>query len=79
MIFGLNKKKVRSECEFDNLQDSSIKDMIVCSTRNDSLHERSLQECDLTLTEAISAGYAAEETRKHTRKILRSQPTANTD
>ena len=32
---------------------------------------------DLTLSKAISAGHAAEETREHARKILRSQPVEN--
>ena len=58
-------KELSSECEFDNLQVSLIKDMIVCGTRNNSLRERLLLECNLTLSKAISAGYAAEKTRKH--------------
>ena len=53
--------------------------MIVCGTRDNSLRERLLRECDLTLSKAISAGHAAEETRKHAREILRSQPTADID
>ena len=72
-------KKLSSKCEFDNLQDSLIKDMIVCGTKDNSLYERLLGECDLTLSKAISAGHAAEETRKHTREILRSQPSADID
>ena len=32
MFFLAKLKKVSSECEFDNLQDSLIKDMIVCGT-----------------------------------------------
>ena len=32
-----------------------------------------------TLFKAISTGHAAEETRKHAREILKSQPTANID
>ena len=53
--------------------------MIEYGTRDNSLLERVLQECDLTLSKAISAGHAAEETRKHAREILRSQPTADID
>ena len=53
--------------------------MIVCGTRDNSLRERLLRECDLTLSKAISACHAAEKTRKHTREILRYQPTANID
>ena len=51
--------------------------MIVCGTKENSLRERLLQEQDLTLSKAISAGQAAEETRKYAPKILRSQPSVN--
>ena len=51
--------------------------MIPCGTRDNSLRERLLRKCDLTLSKAISAGHAAEETRKHARENLRSQPTAD--
>ena len=71
--------KSSSECQFDNLQDSLIKDMIVCDTKLNSLRERLPRECDLTLSKAINAGHTAEETRKHAREILRSQPTAGID
>ena len=53
--------------------------MIPCGTRDNSLRERLLRKCDLTLSKAISAGHAAEETRKHARENLRSQPTADID
>ena len=67
-------KKLNSECEFDNLQGFLVKDMIVCGTKDNSLCERLLRECDLTLSKAI-AGHAAEDARK----ILRSQPFADID
>ena len=44
-----------------------------------TLRERFLRKCDLILSKAISAGHAPEETRKHAREILRSQPTADID
>ena len=53
--------------------------MIVCDTKDNSLSERLLRECYVTLSRAISAGHAAEETREHAREILRSQPFANID
>ena len=56
-------KKLSSECEFDNIQGSLIKDTIVCDTRDNCLCEKLLRECDFTLSRAISVGYAAEETR----------------
>ena len=43
------------------------------------LRGRLLRECDLTLSKAISTGHAAEATRKHSREILRSQPTTDID
>ena len=72
-------KKLSSECEFDNIQGSLIKDTIVCDTRDNCLCEKLLRECDFTLSRAISVGYAAEETRKHTHEISRSTPTVDTD
>ena len=72
-------KKLNSECEFDNLQGFLVKDMIVCGTKDNSLCEGLLRECDLTLSKAISAGHAAEETRKHAPEILISQPSADID
>ena len=54
--------KLSSECEFDNIQDSLIMDMIVCGTKDNLLRERLLRECDLTLCKAISAGLLL---RKH--------------
>ena len=68
--FVTELKKISSECEFGNLQDSLIKDMIVCGTKDNLLHERLLRECDLTLPKAISAGHTAEETPKHACEIL---------
>ena len=45
-------------------------------TCDNSLRERLLRECDLTLPKAIAAGHAAEETRKHAREILKSNEPA---
>ena len=42
-------KKLSAECELENLQDSFIKDMIVCSTNDNAFRERLLRESDLTL------------------------------
>ena len=47
--------------------------------RDNSFRERLLWECNLTLFKAISASHAAEETHKHPREILRSQPAADID
>ena len=72
-------KKLSSECEFDNIQGPLIKDTIVCDTRDNCLCEKLLRECDFTVSRAISVGYAAEETRKHTHEISRSKPSVDTD
>ena len=69
-------KKLSAECEYENLWDSLIKDMIVCGTNDNAFRERHLRESGLTLSRAISAGHAAEETRKHAREILLSQSAA---
>ena len=53
--------------------------MIAYGTRDNSLRKRLFREFDLTHSKAISAGHAAEETRKHVREILTSQPTADID
>ena len=45
--FVTELKKWSSECEFNNLQDSLMKDIIICGTKDHSLHECLLQECDL--------------------------------
>ena len=37
--FVTELKKLRSECEFETIQDSLIKDMIVCDTHNNYLRE----------------------------------------
>ena len=49
--------------------------MIVCGTNDNSLREGLLCESELTFPKAISEGHAAEETRKHVRKILKSNKT----
>ena len=49
--------------------------MIVCGKNDNSLRERLLREYELTLPKAISAGHAAEETRKHARETLKLNET----
>jgi hypothetical protein len=63
--FVIELKKLASECEFGTLADSLIKDMIACGVADQSLRERLLRDADLTLTNAIDAGIAAEETKRH--------------
>ena len=70
-------EKLSSECEFETLHDSLVKDVNVCGTNDNSLREHLLHEFELTLSKAISAGHAAEETCKHAREILNSNETIN--
>ena len=58
--FVTELKMLSSECQFRNLQDSLIKDMIVCDAKDNSLRDRPLQEYHLTLFKAISAGHVIE-------------------
>ena len=48
-------KKLISECEFDNIQDSLNKDMIVLGARDDPLREKLLRECDLYPKQLVQA------------------------
>ena len=51
--------------------------MIVCGTNDNAFREKLLRESDLTLSRAISAGHAIEESREHDREILQVQSTAD--
>ena len=51
--------------------------MIVCGTNDNAFREKLLRESDLTLSRAVSAGHAIEETREHDREILQVQSTAD--
>ena len=80
--FVTELKKLNSKCEFDSLQDSLIKEMIVCGTKDvvpfvKGFFENATSLCPKQLVHG--AGHAAEETRKHAHEILRSQPTADID
>ena len=80
--FVTELKKLNSKCEFDSLQDSLIKEMILCGTKYvvpfvKGFFENATSLCPKQLVHG--AGHAAEETRKHAHEILRSQPTADID
>ena len=59
--------------ELEDLWDSLIKDVVVCGANDNAFRVRLQREPDLTLSRAISAGRAAEETRKHSHEILQFQ------
>ena len=73
--FVTELKKLNSECQFKTLHDPLTKDRIESGTNDNPLRKRLLCESELTLPSVISAGHAATETYKHTRKILKSNKT----
>ena len=76
--FVTELKRLSSECDFGNQQDSLIKDMIVCGTRDNSFPKKLLRECDLIPFKAISCGHFAV-LKKHVSMPanFKYQPTAN--
>lgn len=46
-------KHKAKDCEFGDLTDSLIRDIIVCGMRDDNVHARLLREADLMLEKAI--------------------------
>ncbi|KAK3087333.1 hypothetical protein FSP39_004790 [Pinctada imbricata] len=61
-------------CEFGELQDSLIKDRIVCGVRNDSVKRRLLRESDLTLTKAIDICRASETSDNQMKSLSEAKP-----
>ena len=67
--FMTKLKKLSSDCEFGELKNSLIKDIVVIGVTDDSLPERMLREPNLTLEKAIALGQSvAKQKRKFTRK-----------
>ena len=58
--FLLDLRNKAKTCEFGTLQDSLIKDRIVCGIDDKSIRERLLRDNDLTLKRAIDIVRAAE-------------------
>ena len=58
-------KKLSKGCEFLDLQNSLMRDMIVIGITDNHLRQRLLREPDLTLNSALKLGHACEETKKH--------------
>ena len=66
-------KKLSSDCEFGELKNSLIKDIVVIGVTDDSLPERMLREPNLTLEKAIALGQSvAKQTKIHT-KVLKQE------
>ena len=62
-------KKLSSDCEFGELKNSLIKDIIVIGVIDDSWRERMLREPNLTLEKAIALRQFAEQTKIHTKEL----------
>ena len=68
--FVTQLKKLSADCEFGELKDSLIRDVIIIGVSDNRLRERLLREPSLSLDNAIKYGQATEETKHHA-KILR--------
>ena len=68
-------KKLSSDCEFGELKNSLIKDIVVIGVTDDSLRERVLREPNLTLERAIALGKSAEQTKIHAKEVKQEAET----
>lgn len=62
-------RMLASTCNFGELQDSLIRDRIVCGTHSSSWRERLLREHDLTLDKCLQVCRAMEISREHNKTI----------
>ena len=67
--FILDLRNKAKTCEFESLQDSLIKDRIVCGIDSNSIRERLLRDNDLTLEKAISIVRAAETSKTQVQRL----------
>ena len=67
--FMTQLKKLSSDCEFREIKNSLLKDIVVIGVTDDSLRERMLREPNLTLERAIALGQSAEQTKIHAKKL----------
>ena len=67
--FVIQLKKLSSDCEFNDLKDSLIRDTIIIGVSDDRLRERMLREPDLDLSKALLLGNSAEQTRNHVKEL----------
>ena len=58
-------KKLSKECEFSNLQNSLIRDVIVTGITDNPLRQCLIREPDLTLDSALKLGHACEGTKNN--------------
>ena len=67
--FFTRLRKMSEDCEFNELRDSLIKDMIIIGLRDKKLQERLLRENDITLEKVLSNCRASEASKLQTKSI----------
>ena len=67
--FVIELRTQASECNFENLRDSLIKDILICVIRDRDMKERLLRESDLDLAKALQMCRAAELSKEQARSI----------
>ena len=65
-------RKFSSDCEFGELRESLIRDMIVIGVLDENVRERLLRDSDLTLKRAIEIGHSFEQRKQHS-ELLRNE------
>ena len=61
-------KKLSSDCEFGELKNALIKDIVAKGIINTPLRERTLREPNLTLGKARELGQSTEQTKRNTKE-----------
>ena len=67
--FVTELKNLSDDCEFGDLKDSLVKDIIICGVNNNNLRERFLREDGIDLLKVIKIGLAAEQTKFHAKQL----------
>ena len=62
-------RKLSTDCEFGELKDSLIRDIIVIGILDKRVQERLLRESELTLKRAIEISTSSEQTKQHTEAL----------
>ena len=70
-------KTAAGDCNFDALEDSLVRDMIVIGTSDSKLQERLLRTTDLSLENAIKSAKSAEITQEHA-EVMKSAKSPST-
>jgi hypothetical protein len=67
--YFVRAKAQTKKCEFDEFEDSLVKDMIVLGTRNNSVRERLLTKKDLELGKAVTIYRSAEQAHEQVQEM----------